>query len=119
MLGQAKIRERFERAKAEGDLPEAAKPDAQAAFVMAVLHGMAVQAKAGVSRDMPKAVTEQRSPHGRRLVLRRQKNGLEPHLERAVAAFPRAGTLCVAQALLDRCIRSASTFSRSTLDDLR
>ena len=58
-LVEAQLRERFERAKAEGDLPETAKPDALAAFVMAVSHGMAVQAKAGFSRDMLEAVAEQ------------------------------------------------------------
>jgi AcrR family transcriptional regulator len=57
--GEAQLRERFERAKAEGDLPETAKPEALAAFVMAVSHGMAVQAKAGFSRDMLEAVAEQ------------------------------------------------------------
>lgn len=57
--GEAQLRERFERAKAEGDLPETAKPAALAAFVMAILHGMAVQAKAGFSRDMLEAVVEQ------------------------------------------------------------
>ncbi|ARP98922.1 TetR/AcrR family transcriptional regulator [Pseudorhodoplanes sinuspersici] len=57
--GEAQIRERFERAKAEGDLPETAKPGALAAFVMAVSHGMAVQAKAGFSREMLEAVAEQ------------------------------------------------------------
>jgi AcrR family transcriptional regulator len=57
--GQAQLRDRFYRAKAEGDLPEAAKPEALAAFVMAVTHGMAVQAKAGFSRDMLEAVAEQ------------------------------------------------------------
>ncbi|WP_207478130.1 TetR/AcrR family transcriptional regulator [Arenibaculum pallidiluteum] len=57
--GQAQLRERFERAKDEGDLPQAAKPDALAAFVMAVTHGIAVQAKAGFSRDMLEAVAEQ------------------------------------------------------------
>ena len=56
---QAKLCERFERAKAEGDLPEKARPDALAAFVMAVTHGMAVQAKAGFSRDMLEAVAAQ------------------------------------------------------------
>lgn len=59
MAGEARIRDRFEQAKADGDLPETAKPDALAAFVMAVSHGMAVQAKAGVSRDMLRAVAEQ------------------------------------------------------------
>jgi len=57
--GQAQLRERFERAKAEGDLPKTAKSDALAAFVMAVTHGMAVQAKAGFSRDMLEAVAQQ------------------------------------------------------------
>jgi AcrR family transcriptional regulator len=57
--GQARLRDRFEQAKAEGDLPETASPDALAAFVMAITHGMAVQAKAGFSRDMLEAVAEQ------------------------------------------------------------
>jgi AcrR family transcriptional regulator len=57
--GQARLRERFERAKTEGDLPDTANPDALAAFVLAVTHGMAVQAKAGFSRDMLDAVAEQ------------------------------------------------------------
>jgi len=57
--GEAQFRERFERAKVEGDLPETAKPDVLAAFLMAVLHGMAVQAKSGFSRDMLEAVAEQ------------------------------------------------------------
>lgn len=57
--GEALLRERFERAKAEGDLPETARADVLAAFVMAILHGMAVQAKAGFSRDMLEAVVEQ------------------------------------------------------------
>ena len=57
--GEAQLRERFERARAEGDLPQTARPDVLAAFIMAVLHGMAVQAKAGFSRDMLDAVAEQ------------------------------------------------------------
>lgn len=57
--GEAQVRERFERARAEGDLPETARPDALAAFVMAVSHGIAVQAKAGFSREMLEAVAEQ------------------------------------------------------------
>ncbi|WP_117193328.1 TetR/AcrR family transcriptional regulator [Rhizobium terrae] len=56
---EVQLRERFERAKAEGDLPETTKPDALAAFLMAVLHGMAVQAKAGFSRETLEAVAEQ------------------------------------------------------------
>ena len=57
--GEAQLRERLERAMSEGDLPQTAKPAVLAAFVMAVLHGMAVQAKAGFSRDMLEAVSEQ------------------------------------------------------------
>ncbi len=57
--GEAQLRERFERAQAEGDLAKTAKPAALAAFVMAVLHGMAVQAKAGFSRQTLEAVVDQ------------------------------------------------------------
>lgn len=57
--GEASLRDRLERAKQEGDLPETANAAALAAFVLAVLHGMAVQAKAGFSRDMLEAVAEQ------------------------------------------------------------
>ena len=59
MAGQGRLRKRFERAQAEGDLPETAKPDALAAFVMTVTQGIAVQAKAGLSRAMLEAVAEQ------------------------------------------------------------
>jgi len=57
--GEAQLRERFERAQAEGDLPASSKPAALAAFLMAVMHGIAVQAKAGFSREMLEAVAEQ------------------------------------------------------------
>ena len=57
--GEARVRERFERAKAEGDLPASAKPEVLAAFLMAVTHGIAVQAKAGFSRDTLESVAEQ------------------------------------------------------------
>ncbi|TNM65849.1 TetR/AcrR family transcriptional regulator [Aliirhizobium smilacinae] len=57
--GEAQFVERFERAKTEGDLPETAKPEALAAFLMAVLHGMAVQAKAGFSPETLELVAEQ------------------------------------------------------------
>ncbi len=57
--GEAQLRERLERAKAEGDLPKSAEPAALAAFVMAVSHGMAVQAKAGFDRDKLEAVAAQ------------------------------------------------------------
>ncbi|MWB78315.1 TetR family transcriptional regulator [Pseudooceanicola sp. 216_PA32_1] len=57
--GQLRFVERFERARAEGDLPQSAKPAALAAYLMAVLHGMAVQAKAGFGRDALEGVAEQ------------------------------------------------------------
>jgi AcrR family transcriptional regulator len=57
--GQALLRERFEKAKTQGDLPALANADVLAAYVCAVLHGMAVQAKAGFSRDMLLAIGEQ------------------------------------------------------------
>lgn len=56
---QATLQERFERARREGDLPSDAKCDALAAYVCAVCHGMAVQAKAGFSRDVLEAVADQ------------------------------------------------------------
>lgn len=57
--GEAALRERFERAQAEGDLPATASPAALAVFVLAVLHGMAVQAKAGFSREVLDTVADQ------------------------------------------------------------
>ncbi|MET0456835.1 MAG: TetR/AcrR family transcriptional regulator [Mycobacterium sp.] len=56
---EVELRDRFERAKTEGDLPQTADPDVLAAFVIAVTHGIAVQAKAGFSRDKLKAIAEQ------------------------------------------------------------
>jgi len=47
--GQAKIRERFERAKKEGDLPADINPADLARFISTVLHGMAVQASGGAT----------------------------------------------------------------------
>ena len=57
--GRERLRERFERAKAEGDLPKTASPEALAAFVMTMTQGIAVQAKAGVSRELLTTVAEQ------------------------------------------------------------
>lgn len=57
--GERSLHDRFERAKQEGELLETANPAALAAFVMTVLHGMAVQAKAGFSRDVLEAVVDQ------------------------------------------------------------
>jgi AcrR family transcriptional regulator len=57
--GQERLRERFDRAKAEGDLPKTAQPAALAAFVMTMTQGIAVQAKAGASRELLETVAEQ------------------------------------------------------------
>ncbi|MGE7367766.1 TetR/AcrR family transcriptional regulator [Neorhizobium sp. NPDC001467] len=57
--GEAMLRERFERARAEGDLPPSASAAALAAYLLAVLHGMAVQAKAGFTRQTLRTVAEQ------------------------------------------------------------
>lgn len=58
-MAEVQLRDRFVRAKGEGDLPATADPEALAAFVMAVAHGMAVQAKAGFSREKLEAVAAQ------------------------------------------------------------
>jgi AcrR family transcriptional regulator len=57
--GERQIRDRFERAKAEGDLPESADPATLAMYLMTVLHGIAVQAKAGFARQALAAVAAQ------------------------------------------------------------
>ncbi|MET3892675.1 AcrR family transcriptional regulator [Bosea sp. OAE506] len=57
--GRERLRERLERAKAEGDLPASASAEALAAFVMTITQGIAVQAKAGLSRDLLHQVVEQ------------------------------------------------------------
>lgn len=57
--GETSLRERFQQAKEEGDLPDETDSAALAAFVMAVTHGMAVQAKAGFSRERLEAVADQ------------------------------------------------------------
>jgi hypothetical protein len=48
--GQALIRQRFKRAKAEGDLPPDSDPADLARFVSTVIYGMAVQAAGGATR---------------------------------------------------------------------
>jgi AcrR family transcriptional regulator len=50
-MGEAAVRERFERAKLEGDLPAGSDPEDLARYVMAVMHGMAVQSAGGASRE--------------------------------------------------------------------
>lgn len=43
--------ERFERARAEGDLPPGVEPQALACYLSTVIQGMAVQAGAGAARE--------------------------------------------------------------------
>lgn len=57
--GEIQLRQRFEQAKAQGDLPQGADCEALAAYVCAVLHGMAIQAKAGFSREKLDAISSQ------------------------------------------------------------
>ena len=47
---EAALRSRLEAARAAGDLPPDADPAALASYVMAVVHGMSVQAASGASR---------------------------------------------------------------------
>lgn len=56
--GEAQLAARFARAKAEGDLPATAHPEVLAAFLLTTLHGMAVQAKAGFSREKLEAIAD-------------------------------------------------------------
>lgn len=49
--GEAALCERFERAKADGDLPSGSDPRALARYVMTVQQGMSVQAAGGASRE--------------------------------------------------------------------
>jgi AcrR family transcriptional regulator len=51
MADEAAVRQRFERALAEGDLPADTDPADLACFVVTVMRGMAVQAAGGASRD--------------------------------------------------------------------
>lgn len=44
---QAALVRRFERAKADGDLPEALEPEALANYLLAIVQGLSVQAGAG------------------------------------------------------------------------
>lgn len=66
------LRDRFERAKAEGDLPADADPAGLARFLITVILGMAIQASGGASREALLAVVDtalrawpsRRSPRG-------------------------------------------------------
>jgi AcrR family transcriptional regulator len=55
---QALLRERFDRARSEGDLPADSDPADLARYVATVLHGMSVQAAGGASCDELQRVAE-------------------------------------------------------------
>ena len=56
---EEKLRERFERAKVEGDLPADSCSGQMARYVMTVSNGMAVQAAAGATREQLQGVVDQ------------------------------------------------------------
>lgn len=56
--GETALRERFARAKVEGDLPAGADAANLARYVMAVMHGMSVQSAGGASCEDLQAVIE-------------------------------------------------------------
>jgi AcrR family transcriptional regulator len=49
--GETALRQRFERARSEGDLPPGADPADLARYVITVIQGMAVQAASGATRE--------------------------------------------------------------------
>ncbi len=56
--GEAELTERFERAKAEGDLPQSSNPAALARYVSALIQGMSVQASGGATQEQLLDVAE-------------------------------------------------------------
>jgi AcrR family transcriptional regulator len=56
--GEAAVRQRLERAVAEGDLPADAVPADLARYIIAIIQGMAVQAAGGASRRQLRRVVE-------------------------------------------------------------
>jgi AcrR family transcriptional regulator len=58
IAGEAAIRRRLQRAKAEGDLPPDASPSDLARYLSVVIYGMAVQSVGGASRRELRRVAE-------------------------------------------------------------
>ena len=58
VAGEVAVRERFERARADGDLPAEADAADLARYVVTVMRGMAVQAAGGASREDLRRVAE-------------------------------------------------------------
>ena len=56
--GVAGLRKRLERAQAEGDLPRSTDPAALARYAATVMHGIAVQAASGATRQELRRVAE-------------------------------------------------------------
>jgi AcrR family transcriptional regulator len=56
--GEQDLRQRFERAIAEGDLPPGSDAADLAAYVSAILQGMAVQAAGGTTREQLRKIAE-------------------------------------------------------------
>jgi AcrR family transcriptional regulator len=58
VAGEVALRQRFERAQADGDLPAEADPGDLARYVVTVMRGMAVQAAGSASREDLRRVSE-------------------------------------------------------------
>jgi AcrR family transcriptional regulator len=58
LAAEAAIRKRFARARSEGDLPADTQPADLARYVLAVMHGIAVQAAGGASRGELRRVAD-------------------------------------------------------------
>ena len=58
VAGEVGLRQRFERARADGDLPAETDPADLARYVVTVMWGMAVQAAGGASREDLRRVAE-------------------------------------------------------------
>ena len=56
--GEQDLRQRFERAIAEGDLPQGSDAADLAAYISAILQGMAVQAAGGTTREQLRKIAE-------------------------------------------------------------
>jgi hypothetical protein len=56
--GEAQLRKRFEQAASEADLPADCDPADLARYVVTVVHGMAIQAAGGASREQLWRVAE-------------------------------------------------------------
>jgi hypothetical protein len=56
--GEDALRQRFERAVTEGDLPAGTDAASLALYIVAVTRGMAVQAASGATRDQLERIAE-------------------------------------------------------------